>query len=237
MTISRLLALLSVSAAVAAGSPALAQPGWGEPGWRRGPAEDTAARQGDDREGRISVERFPAEGTAPRMDKGRLGHGAIAVAPATPASQAATLTDSGEQAVYEAAVIDRLVKAGYETRAPAAGPDGAAPPGGQVVSVTVLHEELTPPEEKHKPVSGAMEMGVSNRGSMMGLAINIDMTKPKGALVQTRLAVQIRDDAGNPLWEGRALIATREGDARWGRQQVAAKLAEALFKGFPGGRD
>jgi len=35
------------------------------------------------------------------------------------------------------------------------------------------------------------------------------------------------------LWEGRATIATRDGDDKWGDQAIATKLAEALFRRFP----
>ena len=42
-------------------------------------------------------------------------------------------------------------------------------------------------EPPHKPVSGEMTMGVSNRGSMMGMAVLVDLTKPDKALISTRL--------------------------------------------------
>ena len=85
-----------------------------------------------------------------------------------------------------------------------------------------------------KPVSGEMAVGVSNRGTMMGLGINIDLTKPKGALVSTRLEARIKDrTSGAVLWEGRADILTRQGDARWSDQKIAERLAAALFEGFP----
>ena len=35
------------------------------------------------------------------------------------------------------------------------------------------------------------------------------------------------------VWEGRAEMATRDGDSRWDQQAIAARLAEALFDGFP----
>ncbi|HNJ48934.1 MAG TPA: DUF4136 domain-containing protein, partial [Novosphingobium sp.] len=55
------------------------------------------------------------------------------------------------------------------------------------------------------------------------------------ALISTRLEARVRDRAsGKVLWEGRAQIVTRDGDERWGDQQVAARLAQALFDGFPG---
>jgi hypothetical protein len=230
-----LLALAGVAMGTAA--PVLAQ-GWGGPGWggdRWGPREP-ALDADDAREGRINVERFPAPDAA-----ALLGHGAIAVASARPDSPppaardadapsiipSPDLTDSREQAVYEAAVVDRLAKAGYDTLTP-------TPAGGQLAELHVTHALLVPQEQKHSPVSGEMAMGVSNRGSMMGLGINIDLSKPRSALMSTQLTLRIRDRAsGRPLWEGRASIATREGDSHWNDQRIAARLATALFAGFP----
>lgn len=79
-----------------------------------------------------------------------------------------------------------------------------------------------------------MAVGVSNRGTMTGMAVNVDLSKPRGALVSTRLEARIRDRANDTLlWEGRAEMATRDGDSRWDQQAIAARLAEALFDGFP----
>jgi hypothetical protein len=80
-----------------------------------------------------------------------------------------------------------------------------------------------------------MEVGVSNRGSYQALAIGVDLSKPRKALLSTRLEARIRDRAsGAVLWEGRADIATRAGDPKWTDQAIATKLAAALFSGFPG---
>jgi hypothetical protein len=81
-----------------------------------------------------------------------------------------------------------------------------------------------------------MAVGVSSRGgSYQALGINIDLSKPAKALLSTRLEARIRDKvSGAVLWEGRADIATRDGDSKWTDQAIAARLAEALFAGFPG---
>ena len=74
-----------------------------------------------------------------------------------------------------------------------------------------------PAEEKHNPVSGEMAVGVSNRGSMTDLAVNVDLTKPRKALISTRIEARIRNGADNvALWEGRASIVTREDGSRAG---------------------
>ena len=119
---------------------------------------------------------------------------------------------------------------------------GAAPAAakageeGQTVELNIRHAEAEPAEAPHKPVSGEMAVGVSSRGgSYEALGLNIDLSKPRKALLSTRLEARIRDKAtGAVLWEGRADIATRDGDPKWTDQAIATKLAGALFAGFPG---
>lgn len=213
---------LSLSAPVVtllaiAAMPATAQ-GWGYPpyGWdqpRPWAAHDRS------REGKVEATRFLADATAAQA----LGHGPVTV---TAASDG--LADEHERGTYEAAVIDRLAGVGYDTATKTAD-------SGQTVELHVRHAEIEPPETPHKPVSGSMSVGIDSRGGRYGgLAIGVDMRKPLRALISTRLEARIRDHSGTVLWEGHADIATREGDAKWTEQALAAKLAGALFSGFPG---
>ncbi|MBN9145047.1 hypothetical protein J2X73_003355 [Novosphingobium sp. 1748] len=211
-----LLAVLALS------TPAHAQPGWGGMGgWGGygggfgGSGRYSAPR--DDREGRVDAERFLADGAIPL-----LGHGRI-----TLRTMPGTTASDREQATFEAAVVDQLAKAGYDT----AGPDGD---GGQIVEITVVRDQLEPAEEKRNPISGSAMMGVSNRGSMMGLSLAYDATKPRGALVMTNMEIRIRDRAsGKALYEARARIATREGTKAASDDAVSVRLAGALFERFP----
>lgn len=233
-------AVVAAAAATLALVPAaaLARPGdWGSP-WDRGGSWDRgllggpdlapsrAANRKDPREGHVDVSRFVAEGDAAQL----LGHG-----PVTVRSEDGSATDQPvpggaldylpgkARAPFEAAVVDRLVAAGYDTM-------HADPSGGQIAELRVSREVLVPAEEKRNPVSGAAAMEVGNRGTGYGLALNVDMTKPRTALLSTRLDARIRDQAsGKVLWEGRAAIATREGDAKWTDGMIASRLAEALF--------
>jgi hypothetical protein len=210
-------------------APALARPGeWGGPGWGRSawdePDRDAppppASRNTRDRsrENRIEVNRFVGD------DATALGHGAITVASQT---EGQDYVPRGDRAAYEAAVVDQLVHAGYETA-------HAAPTGGQLAELRVTRTVVQGPEDRHKPVSGEMAMSVGNHGSAYGMALNVDLTKPLPPLVSTRLEARIRDRATNKvLWEGRAEVATREGDKGWSEQDIAARLAAALFDGFP----
>jgi hypothetical protein len=197
-------------------------PGWGGRGWGNSRWDTPGAFRGgtaDDREGHVDAASFVAEGAAATA----LGHGTIAVE----LEPQAALTDI-PGSPYEAAVIDQMVRKGYDT-------NGAPGSENQVAELRVTRDVLVPAETKHNPVSGEMDVGVSNRGSAMGLGLNLDFRKPRKALLSTRLEARIRDKAsGAVLWEGRASIATRDGDDDWGNQAIAAKLADALFDPFPG---
>jgi len=153
-----------------------------------------------------------------------LGKGPVMVT--TLAGSTATGSD---QATYEAALIDQLIKAGYDTTNP-------KPESGQIVEIRVIRDTVVPEEEKRKPVSGAMSVGVSNYGSMVGMAVAVDLTKPKKALISTRLEAKVKDRATDKvLWEGRADIDTRQDDEHWTEQDIAGRLAAALFEHFPSG--
>jgi hypothetical protein len=224
-----LLPALALPAALAMATPALAQPGgWGADPWGREPLgserwgrESASSRHAaGPAEGHVEVSRFVAEGDVAKA----LGRGVIAVTGAPTGSGA----DSRELRTYEAAVIDQLAQLGYRTDAPA---DSAT----QIAELHIGHDVVVPQEQKRSPVSGEMAVGVSNRGTAYGLALNVDLTKPRGALIATQLELRIRDKAtGAALWEGRADVLTREGDEKWSDGVVAAKLAAALFDGFPG---
>ena len=131
--------------------------------------------------------------------------------------------------VYEAAVVDELARRGYDT----ANATGA----GQVAQVAISHATVVPEEAPHKPVSGAMSTTVSNRGTGFGMALAVDLSKPKKAIVSTRLDVRIRDKATNRvLWEGHAEAQAREGDDGLDNGAMASRLASALFAKFPDGQ-
>lgn len=224
-----LLSSLGAAALLAAPQIAGAQPGWGG-GWGgygggfggygggwggRGYASPASA--GDSREGKLDAEGFVADGAAPLLGGGHV----------TVTSTAGSMAEGREEATFEAAIIDQLAKAGYDTIT-------KDPTGGQVTEISILHDELVPAEQKHSPISGSVEAGVSNYGSMMGVQLNYDATKPRGALIETRLTMRILDRAsGKALFEGRARIATREGDSRWDDDKVANRLAAAIFAKFP----
>lgn len=218
-----LVALLVIAALIP--TPSFARPGgmWGAGlGWDRPGDHWNAPRTGsgqDSREGKVDAESFVAQDA-----RVQLGRGAVAVT----SSPGDNLT-TGDGAAFEAAIVDQLVKAGYDTTRP-------DPKGGQLVELKFLRDTVVPEEAKRKPVSGEASIGISNRGTSYGMAIAVDMTKPKKALLSTRLDAQIKDRAtGATLWEGHATIYTRDGDSRWTDQAIATRLAAALFDDFPNG--
>ena len=220
-TRSVLLQSVLVAALGLSGTALMAQRGeWGD-GPRGGPSRGDGSG-----EGLVEISRFRAEGDAALA----LAHGPIAVVamPAGADDDAERVApDQRFIAMFEAAVEDRLVHSGYDAAT-------ITPGSGQIAEVRVVRIEARPPEAPHKPVSGEVEMGVSNRGTSMGVGIMIDGTKPRGAIVSTRLETRIRDRAsGTVLWEGRAEMLTREGDKRWTDQAIADKLSAGLFDGFP----
>ena len=134
----------------------------------------------------------------------------------------------GKLPVYEAAVVDELARRGYDT--------ASSGDRGQIAQIGVMHRTVVPEEAPHKPISGEMSTTISNRGSGFGLALAVDLTKPKKAIVATRLDVRIRDKAtGRVLWEGYAEGQAREGDSGLDNGATASRLASALFSRFPEG--
>jgi hypothetical protein len=164
-------------------------------------------------EGNTAATRFIAQGAA-----AKLRHGAIEVK--------ATQQDGPPLSapIFEAAVVDQLAKLGYET----AKPD---PSGGQIAEVQFSRLTVIPEEQKRNPVSGETMIGVSNRGSMFGMALAVDLSKPRKALVSTQMNIRIRDRLTNAvLWEGRATLDTRDGDKKWPEDAIAARLSAALLE-------
>lgn len=151
----------------------------------------------------------------------QLGRGAIAVEPA-PGMDPASL----EQRSYQVAVARQLKALGY-TEAPSGG-------GSQVALVRVRRESFRVGRDG-SPVSVGVGGSTGSYGSGVGMGIGIDLSGPPPEQVNTELGVQIRDRAsGQTLWEGRANFTVKASSPLAETQLGAAKMAEALFGGFPG---
>lgn len=188
-------------------------------------ARDARRNAGDEREGRVSSAQFAAEGA-----EALLGQGAIRIT-----SLPDSTPEGRERLTYEAAMVDRLVMAGYDTMAHAGPPTGPqAAISGQIAEISVRRLVVEPAEQKTSPVSGATSVTVSNRGSSVGMALNLDFSDPRAELMATHMQLQIKDSAsGEVLWESRAQITTRGGDSDWNEDRIANTLAAELMKGFP----
>ncbi|HEX7712288.1 MAG TPA: DUF4136 domain-containing protein [Sphingomonadaceae bacterium] len=151
----------------------------------------------------------------------QLGHGTISVEPAPGLDP-----NSLEIQSYERAVARELVRLGY-TEAPA----GA---GAQIALIRIERTTFQP-ERNRNPVSVGGGASTGSYGSGIGLGIGIDLSGRPPAQVATRLGVMIRERASDTtLWEGRASFTVRA-DAPLAQTQLgAAKMAEAMFRAFPG---
>ncbi len=165
--------------------------------------------------GPVEVTRFHAP------DIASLGRGAIAVEPA-PGQDGSSL----EWRSYQSAVQRQLSLLGYSEA-----PTGS---GTQVALVGVSRETFRP-DRNGSPVSVGIGGSTGSYGSGLGLGIGLDLSGRPAEQTSTRLSVTIRDRAAqSPLWEGRADFTVRSSSPLAQTQLGAPKLAEALFKGFPG---
>lgn len=168
--------------------------------------------------GPVEVTRFHAPDTAP------LGKGLIAIEPAP--GQVDTL----EYRTFASAVARELTRLGYTEPLP--GADAGKSPQ---IAVITLDRQRFQPQRNRSPVSVGLGGTTGNYGSGVGVGLGIDLSGPPPEQVETRLAVTVRDRAsGKALWEGRAAFTVRADAPAAQTPLGAAKMAEALFKGFPG---
>lgn len=163
----------------------------------------------------VQVTRFSAEDTS------QLGLGTIAVVPASGADG-----DSFAFGAYADAVAGELAELGYQV----VSADGAA----QVAELR-LDSFVDQPQRSRGPVSVGVGGSTGGYRSGVGLGIGIDLSGRPPEILNSQIGVMIRDAATREtLWEGRAEFSTRaDGDLAQANAN-AAKLADALFAGFPG---
>ncbi|MGD9664633.1 MAG: DUF4136 domain-containing protein [Novosphingobium sp.] len=150
-----------------------------------------------------------------------LGQGTIAVEPA-----AGIDPESLELRTYQVAVARQLRALGYSES------DNAN--SNQIALVRVSRSNFQP-GRNGSPVSVGVGGGTSSYGSGVGLGVGFDLSGPPPEQIATELAVQIRDRASDKtLWEGRATFTVKATSPLADTQLGAAKMAQALFAGFPG---
>ncbi|WP_283404331.1 DUF4136 domain-containing protein [Sphingopyxis sp. Geo25] len=88
---------------------------------------------------------------------------------------------------------------------------------------------------RRSPVSVGVGGSTGSYGSGVGLGIGFNLGGGPKRMADLQLSVRIDDAAtGQALWEGRALTAVPVKAPAAQPSLAAAKLAEALFKDFPG---
>lgn len=110
---------------------------------------------------------------------------------------------------------------------------------GRPADVTAVVDYETnidrPLDTRGKPVSVAVGGSTGSYGSGLGLGVGINLSGPPKALIGWRLAVRLnRSATGEALWEGRAETAAREGSPGAQPGIAAGKLADGLFRDYPG---
>jgi hypothetical protein len=183
--------------------------------------------------GPVEVTRFNrvAEGQA-------YGQGSFAIVPKpqnppNPQNQQAGSQESQSalsQSPYNAAVSREMARFGYVIPADEAKSD-------LLVEVYTSANSVAPGQSRG-PVSVGVGGGTGGYRSGVGLGVGLDITsllnKPK-ARVLTELSVRILSrSSGAVIWEGKAVQEANAGSPAAQASIAAAKLAESLFKGFPG---
>lgn len=166
--------------------------------------------------GPVEVTRFHAPGAVP------LGQGTISVEPA-PGQE-----DGIEFRTYAGAVMRELQRVGYVDTASGAG-------ASRQVATLSIERQTWRPGREGGPVSVGVGGSTGSYGSGLGVGIGIDLSGPPPEQAETRMHVMIRERAsGRTIWEGRARFAVRADSPLAQTPLGAAKMAEALFKDFPG---
>ncbi|MBB4641387.1 DUF4136 domain-containing protein [Rhizorhapis suberifaciens] len=150
------------------------------------------------------------------------GRGSVAVEPMT-------LSDDSsiEYRTYAAAVAQELQRIGFAEQT------GAN--SQYVASVNYMRGVRDTLGGGRSPVSVGVGGATGSYGSGVGLGVGINLSGPPKPLVTTQLNVQIRRRSDRSvIWEGRAVTEAKEGSPAAQPGMAASKLAEALFKDFPG---
>jgi hypothetical protein len=164
----------------------------------------------------------PVEVTRFHLDQ-PIERGTIDVQPLAAAGPA-----SLEFKTYAAAVQGELLRVGYTAAAP--GADARFLATVNFVRTSRGTVDLGPPVTLGLGVGGFGRHVGGGAGG--GIGIGKHRTKE---LITSELSVRITDrSSGSTLWEGRAQLDGAVGSEEANPSVTAAKLARALFKGFPG---
>lgn len=165
--------------------------------------------------GPVDVTRFHQQSVAQQ--------GTVAVVAANPGDE-----NSLEFRTTANAVRAALTRAGFT-------PIDDRASGAQYEAVVEQWRETFAPAAARSPVSVGVGGSTGSFGSGVGLGIGINLSGKPKPVVATRMRVQLRRaDDKVVFWEGRAETQAREGSPAAQPGLIAGRLAEALFKDFPG---
>jgi hypothetical protein len=151
---------------------------------------------------------------------GSLGRGPIAVV-------SAPGTDAGsfEAAAYQAAVSEELAQLGYVVTGDMA----------QQVAEVSVQRFVAHADGGRSPVDVGVGGSTGSYGSGVGVGVGINLGGRPADRIDTELRVMIKPSGGtNALWEGRANFTATTNSNYADQRAAAGKLADALFRGFPG---
>ena len=163
----------------------------------------------------VEVTRF----TAPQPNAVARGPIAVQAAPGEQPS-------SWEYEAFQTAVAEELREVGYTV---------TGGNGPQVAEIQV-ERYVSQPGGGRSPVSVGLGGSTGSYGSGVGLGVGINLGggRPAESII-TELRVMIRPAAGaDAVWEGRARFTATANSEFADQRAAAARLADALFDGFPG---
>ena len=176
---------------------------------------------------RIEVTRFHTPATL-----AQLGPGWVEVVPA-----AGFDPRSLETRAWLDAVARELANQGFAASAP-------QPSVGRIAEVRLTRDAVPGSERRGGGSSVSIGIGGGSGGGWrrgggpslgvgLGVGFPLGGNKQRAGDVENELSVTIRDKAtGAALWEGRSALRTAQREAD--KPETAARLAHALFAGFPG---
>jgi hypothetical protein len=139
-----------------------------------------------------------------------------------------TLARDLEFQAYARAVQGELSRKGF-TVAP-------NPLKSELVAVTQVNRSWQPVGPAHSPLTIGLGGGSFGGGVGVGGGVSFPVGKPRQRMdVITLLSVQLkRRSEGTVIWEGRAQAVARDGTPFAAPEAAVARLAEAMFRDFPG---
>ncbi|QJB69601.1 DUF4136 domain-containing protein [Parasphingorhabdus halotolerans] len=133
-----------------------------------------------------------------------------------------------EQKTFEAAVMRELQRVGFTDT----GNQAAA--SEYIARVSIDQARITAAGNR-SPVSVGVGGSTGSYGSGVGLGIGINLGGRPKDKIATELSVRIaRRSNSDVIWEGRSSVEAKEGSPAAQPGLAASKLAEALFRDFPG---